>query len=101
MVEDRAYCLMCLFGINMPLLYGEGDQAFLRLQLEIIQKRNDPTLLAWQNTDSAAPRTRRRADGIVRAWLLDTFAREPACFRFSNNCRPTECASGGRIFFLC
>jgi hypothetical protein len=31
--EDMAYCLLGLFSINMPLLYGEGEErAFLRLQ---------------------------------------------------------------------
>ncbi|KAH7305386.1 heterokaryon incompatibility protein-domain-containing protein [Rhexocercosporidium sp. MPI-PUGE-AT-0058] len=29
--EDLAYCLMGLFDINMPLLYGERTKAFLRL----------------------------------------------------------------------
>jgi hypothetical protein len=24
-IEDTAYCLMGLFNINMPLLYGEGE----------------------------------------------------------------------------
>ncbi|KAM5544048.1 hypothetical protein V8D89_002234 [Ganoderma adspersum] len=33
--EDEAYCLMGLFGIYMPPLYGEGKNAFLRLQEEI------------------------------------------------------------------
>src|SRR3569833_418276 len=28
--EDEAYCLMGIFGINMPLLYGEGRKAFRR-----------------------------------------------------------------------
>lgn len=32
--EDRAYSLLGLFDVNMPLLYGEGERkAFLRLQL--------------------------------------------------------------------
>lgn len=36
--EDMAYCLLGLFDVNMPLLYGEGGpQAFLRLQEEIIK----------------------------------------------------------------
>jgi hypothetical protein len=35
-IEDRAYCLMGLFGISMPLLYGEGDLAFQRFQKEIM-----------------------------------------------------------------
>jgi hypothetical protein len=28
-----AYCLLGIFGVNMPLLYGEGERAFLRLQV--------------------------------------------------------------------
>lgn len=36
-VEDRAYSLMGLFGVNMPLLYGERERAFLRLQEEIMK----------------------------------------------------------------
>lgn len=39
-IEDRAYCLMGLFGVNMPLLYGEGDYAFQRLQKEIMSLTN-------------------------------------------------------------
>lgn len=35
-VENRAYSLMGLFGVNMPLLYGEREKAFVRLQLWII-----------------------------------------------------------------
>jgi hypothetical protein len=30
-VEDAAYSLMGLFGVNMPPLYGEGEKAFLKL----------------------------------------------------------------------
>lgn len=30
-VEDKAYCLMGLFGGNMPLLYSKGQNAFMRL----------------------------------------------------------------------
>ncbi|EUC43529.1 hypothetical protein COCMIDRAFT_50334, partial [Bipolaris oryzae ATCC 44560] len=33
--EDMTYCLLGIFNINMPLLYGEGDRAFHRLQEEI------------------------------------------------------------------
>ena len=39
MDADIAYCLMGLFGVNMPLLYGEGKGAFLRLQKEIRKTR--------------------------------------------------------------
>jgi hypothetical protein len=37
--EDMAYCLMGMFDVNMPLLYGEGDRAFIRLQEEILKSR--------------------------------------------------------------
>jgi hypothetical protein len=36
-VEDVAYCLMGIFNVNMPLLYGEGERAFMRLQQEILK----------------------------------------------------------------
>jgi hypothetical protein len=32
-IEDLAYCLLGILGVNMPLLYGEGERAFLRLQV--------------------------------------------------------------------
>lgn len=46
-IEDRAYSLMGLFDINMPTLYGEGERAFLRLQLEIIRITEDHSIFAW------------------------------------------------------
>lgn len=46
-LEDEAYCLMGIFGINMPLLYGEGKKAFVRLQEEIIKRDGDQTIFAW------------------------------------------------------
>ncbi|WYZ38742.1 hypothetical protein EsH8_III_000656 [Colletotrichum jinshuiense] len=45
--EDMAYCLLGLFDINMPLLYGEGEKAFVRLQQEIIKDCADQSLFAW------------------------------------------------------
>jgi hypothetical protein len=47
-VEDTAYCLMGIFGINMPMLYGEGERAFLRLQEEILKISDDHTIFAWE-----------------------------------------------------
>ena len=46
-VEDMAYCMLGLFNVNMPLLYGEGSKAFLRLQLEIINSTDDESIFAW------------------------------------------------------
>ena len=46
-LEDIAYCMMGLCGVNMPLLYGEGSKAFLRLQSEIIKISDDESIFAW------------------------------------------------------
>lgn len=45
--EDIAYSLLGIFDINMPLLYGEGQRAFLRLQLAIMDRSDDDSILAW------------------------------------------------------
>lgn len=47
-LEDFAYCLLGIFGISMPLIYGENEKAFERLQLEIIKTSNDQSLFAWK-----------------------------------------------------
>ncbi|KAI1496720.1 hypothetical protein F5X99DRAFT_399448 [Biscogniauxia marginata] len=54
--EDIAYCLMGIFDINMPLLYGEGAKAFQRLQEEILRESEDHTLFAWRATPESAAR---------------------------------------------
>ena len=46
-VEDKAYSLLGIFGIAMPTLYGEGVQAFRRLQEEILRRFPDQSLFAW------------------------------------------------------
>lgn len=47
--EDRAYSLLGIFGIVMPLHYGEGEEhAFKRLQQEIIRQDADQSILAWE-----------------------------------------------------
>jgi hypothetical protein len=46
-IEDFAYCLLGIFGVAMPLIYGEGKKAFLRLQEEIIKNDDDHSIFAW------------------------------------------------------
>ncbi|KAJ9602760.1 hypothetical protein H2200_012540 [Cladophialophora chaetospira] len=48
-IEDRAYSLLGIFGVNMPLLYGEGERSFERLQEEIIRVTDDYSIFAWQS----------------------------------------------------
>ncbi|RSM17562.1 hypothetical protein CDV31_003639 [Fusarium ambrosium] len=70
--EDLAYCLMGIFSINMPLLYGEGERAFIRLQEEIMRVSDDHSLFAWKCPNS-------------RGGLL---AVSPAAFKDSGNIIP-------------
>lgn len=58
-VEDEAYCLMGIFDVNMPLIYGEGKKAFQRLQNEILAQEEDLSFLLWiapfgSRTDAAS-----------------------------------------------
>jgi hypothetical protein len=57
--EDMAYSLMGIFGVNMPLLYGEGPNAFIRLQEEIMKNSDDQSIFAWKPRvePSTEPRT--------------------------------------------
>ncbi|KAK0710695.1 heterokaryon incompatibility protein-domain-containing protein, partial [Lasiosphaeris hirsuta] len=48
--EDKAYCLLGIFDVNMPLIYGEGQRAFTRLQDEIIRQSNDLSIFLWTST---------------------------------------------------
>ncbi|KAM3508174.1 hypothetical protein MY11210_006836 [Beauveria gryllotalpidicola] len=47
-IEDIAYCLLGIFGIHMPLLYGEEEKAFERLQQQIIHTTPDLSIFAWR-----------------------------------------------------
>jgi hypothetical protein len=47
-IEDRAYSLLGIFDINMPLLYGEGLNSFLRLQQQVASQSTDLSIFAWQ-----------------------------------------------------
>ncbi|KAF6832368.1 HET domain-containing protein [Colletotrichum plurivorum] len=72
-VEDRAYSLMGLFNVNMPLLYGEGDRAFVRLQEEIIKESNDMTLFAWTGSTGALDYTTYEGTKGIFATSPDAF----------------------------
>jgi hypothetical protein len=46
-VEDMAYCLLGIFDVAMPMIYGEGTKAFMRLQEEIMKNEDDRSIFAW------------------------------------------------------
>ncbi|GIZ42955.1 hypothetical protein CKM354_000620200 [Cercospora kikuchii] len=49
--EDQAYSLLGTLGQNMPLLYGEGSRALLRLQEVVLTSTTDQSMLHWTPTD--------------------------------------------------
>lgn len=53
--EDIAYCLLGIFDVNIPLIYGEGPKAFIRLQEEIIRQTNDLTIFYWTEAEKKHP----------------------------------------------
>ena len=67
-LEDMAYCLLGLFDVNMPLLYGEGIKAFERPQPEIIKKSDDESLFAWRRP--AKPSVDSITESIARLTLI-------------------------------
>lgn len=47
--EDESYSLLGIFGVHMPLLYGEGRQkAFLRLQEAIYTSAPDQSIFLFR-----------------------------------------------------
>jgi hypothetical protein len=51
-IEDMAYCLIGIFNIPLSIAYGEGQMAFHRLQVEILQRSHDRGLFAWNGSPS-------------------------------------------------
>ncbi|EUC33050.1 hypothetical protein COCCADRAFT_37078 [Bipolaris zeicola 26-R-13] len=51
-IEDVAYSLLGIFDIHMPLLYGEGEKAFIRLQEEVLKTTDDYSLFSWRANES-------------------------------------------------
>jgi hypothetical protein len=54
-LEDRAYSLMGIFRINMPLVYGERHNAFKRLQDEIMRTHDDLSIFLHGPTTGPPP----------------------------------------------
>ncbi|PKS06181.1 hypothetical protein jhhlp_007498 [Lomentospora prolificans] len=84
-VEDEAYCLLGIFGVNMPLLYGEGKMAFIRLQEEIMRRSDDQSIFVWTMTDTAT-------SGLL--------APSPSCFAGAKDVRRIADRTYESPFFL-
>lgn len=79
-VEDKAYCLLGLFDIQMPLIYGEGDNAFVRLQQTILARIHDHSLLAWSNSSEDSSTGGDGQDSLSTSLSTVVFPKSPAAF---------------------
>lgn len=83
--EDLAYCLLGIFGVYMDLQYGEGENAFRRLQEVISKSTTDMSIFAWQ----AAPDDKQKFRGLFAKSPSEfvrcaAFARKPLISRSEN-----------------
>ncbi|KAK0647139.1 hypothetical protein B0T16DRAFT_414740 [Cercophora newfieldiana] len=69
-IEDMSYSLLGILGVNMPTIYGEGPDAFMRLQGEIVRKYNDLSIFAFHSEQTLC--------GFTPA-----LAHRPSCFHIN------------------
>ncbi|KAI1854738.1 hypothetical protein JX266_000856 [Neoarthrinium moseri] len=81
--EDLAYCLLGIFDITMPLLYGEGKRAFTRLQEEILKRTDDHTIFL------GGLLTKRK----LGEYGVGMFSESPSDFDLQWECQKTEVPS--------
>ena len=84
-VEDIGYSLLGIFGVQISINYGEGSNAFIRLQQEILPKTHDQSLFAWF-ADDDPPQAPSQQAGEIKMWGL--LADSPRRFAQSGNLQP-------------
>lgn len=90
-IEDMAYCLLGIFDVNMPMLYGESDKSFLRLQEEICKISDDQSIFAWRQKLPHSQAFSSVGNSIIYRGL---FARSPQEFAVNSvRLAPIEPAS--------
>ncbi|PZD39425.1 vegetative incompatibility protein HET-E-1 [Pyrenophora tritici-repentis] len=67
--EDRAYCLLGIFGIHLPLIYSEGkENALKRLRKEIRESFEQVASIPADNSDARSRNQEERLSKIC-SWL--------------------------------
>jgi len=102
-IEDMAYCLLGIFDVNLPLIYGEGRKAFQRLQEAIMLKTHDQSLFAWgipvetpsgiltdDQVFGLEPIKWKPLAHRQQPLLVGLFADGPERFQFSSNIEPAH-----------
>ena len=46
-IEDIAYSMLGILDVNMPAQYGEGANAFMRIQKMLMENSTDDSIFAW------------------------------------------------------
>lgn len=64
--EDKAYCLLGIFDVFMPVLYGEGDNALRRLQKEINERHGGDVVTSLSADDRMVPNNQVNPQLIVQ-----------------------------------
>nr|VWP01418.1 Peptidyl-prolyl cis-trans isomerase (PPIase) (EC [Ganoderma boninense] len=86
--KDEACCLLGIFDINMPTLYGEGERTFRRLQEQIMQHVPDQSLfVGWSRvyTESEVDRASNRPFFCMRnRSIASFFAQAPSSFELAS-----------------
>jgi hypothetical protein len=75
--EDIAYCLLGIFNVNMPIMYGERERAFMRLQEEIFKITDDHSIFAWHHREGFHPRYSKTGTSMQFAYFPFEFLRDP------------------------
>ncbi|KAI0808405.1 heterokaryon incompatibility protein-domain-containing protein [Fomes fomentarius] len=93
--EDEAYSLMGILGVHMTTIYGEGRNAFIRLQEEILKMHPDQSIfawgplwrgsynLSWAPTDESSFSVPSLSEGQQLNDLCGLLGGSPRCFRIS------------------
>ncbi|VUC22964.1 unnamed protein product [Clonostachys rosea] len=87
--EDETYSLIGLFGISLPLIYGEGRwRAFNRLQRELILVYNDDSIFAWTSSQSiqGLSNPQKQVNGILAPSIREfKSASQIQCFGYHDH----------------
>ncbi|KAL5613737.1 hypothetical protein FOVSG1_002800 [Fusarium oxysporum f. sp. vasinfectum] len=96
--EDLAYCLLGLFDVNMPLLYGEGAKSFIRLQEQILRQEEDYSMFAWTlQQDNPIADSETSSTGFL-AWSPSQFSKNSLHAQASKHTQDQKMVDHGHAF---
>jgi hypothetical protein len=90
-----AYSLLGIFNVHMSPIYGEGDQAFIRLQQEIIKTSDDESIFAWSKSGPVGA-----FDGLAPAPSMFGSDREIVPLGSSGSREPFSMTNKGLYIYL-